>query len=77
MQGLVSDIELHLRGKFINLKDVHSFVKSMYALNMLKTADSMNAIITYIVDSGYDSEDFNNILGLSKSVGLIHRLCSS
>lgn len=49
----------------------------MYALDMLKTADSMNAIITYIVDSGYDSEDFNNILGLSKSVGLIHRLCSS
>lgn len=56
---------------------MHSFVKSTHALDMLSTPDSKNEVISYIVDSGYDSEDFTKILGLSKSVGLIFRLCSS
>ena len=39
--------------------------------------ETVNGIITYLVENGYDSEDFANILGLSKGTTLIYRILTS
>jgi hypothetical protein len=58
------------------LPDIHSLVKSLYTLDLINE-DIMNMIITYMVEQGYDADDYASLLGLSKASSLIHRLCVS
>ena len=46
-----------MEGKFLMLKDIHEFVKALYAIDFIND-DSMNMLINYLVDRGYDSEDY-------------------
>ena len=69
-------MEIHLSGKFLTLPEVSNLIKSLYALDTI-SPEMMELLINYLVDQGYDAEDFVNILGIPKSCSLIHRLCVS
>lgn len=75
LRGLLNDVEVQFEGKFMSLDDVHSFVKSIDGLDMLEE-ESINMIIDYVVDKGYDGEDFAKQLGLARGTSLICRLLS-
>lgn len=65
---------MQLEGKFFTLPEVSILIKSIYAIDTM-TPEIMELLINYIVDQGYDAEDFTSILGISKASSLIHRLC--
>lgn len=72
--SLLKDTELHLSGKFFILEELASLIKSLYALDTI-SPELMEALINYIVDQGYDADDFTNVLGVPKASSMIHRLC--
>lgn len=57
IQRIMTEFELHFKDKHFSLTDVHSLVKSLYQMELIDT-DTMNHLISYIVDCGYDGEDF-------------------
>jgi hypothetical protein len=63
-----------LAGKFFTLQEISIIIKYLYALDAI-SSDLMEVFISYLVEQGYDAEDFANILGVSKASSLIHRLC--
>jgi hypothetical protein len=65
---------MHLSGKFFTLPEVSILIKSIYAIDTM-TPEIMELLINYLVDQGYDAEDFTNILGIAKGSSIIHRLC--
>ena len=69
-------MEIHLSGKFLTLPEVSNLIKSLYGLDTI-SPELMELLINYLVDQGYDAEDFANILGIPKACSLIHRLCVS
>lgn len=60
----------------MDLEDMHSFVKSIDGLNMINS-DSANMLIDYLVNNGFDAEDFAKQLGLPRATSLLCRLCPS
>ena len=75
-ESIFQDMEIHLSGKFLTLPEVSNLTKSLYALDII-SQEMMELLINYLVDQGYDAEDFTSILGIPKSCSLIHRLCVS
>ena len=50
-------MEIHLSGKFLTLPEVSNLIKSLYALDTI-SPELMELLINYLVDQGYDAEDF-------------------
>ena len=50
-------MQVSIEGKFLDLDDVHSFVKSIDGLSMINE-ESSSMIIDYLVNNGYDAEDY-------------------
>jgi hypothetical protein len=75
LEPLLQDISTHFEEKAFSLFDVHSFIKSLDALDIL-TEDAATNIISYLVESGYDDEDYSSQLGVAKGTSLLCRLLS-
>lgn len=73
LQSVLSDIAIHYEGKLFVLEDIHQMIKSMDELNLI-TEELSNNIINYLVESGYDEEDYATVLGLPRGTSLICRL---
>jgi len=53
--------------------DLHSFTKSIFAIDSI-TEETMAGIIDYFTVCGYDADDLNTQLGLTKATSFLHRL---
>lgn len=70
-------MQAHFEGNYFDILEIHSIVKSLDGLGMLASEDSVNLIVDYIVNKGYDSEDYAAVLGLARATSLLHRLTAS
>ena len=73
IESLIQDLSYQLEGKFFDLHDLHSFTKSIFAIDSV-SEDTMKGLVSYFIDLGYDAEDLLQSLGLTKSVSFLHRL---
>jgi hypothetical protein len=64
---------MHIEGKFLTLMDVHKLIKAMKAIELLNP-EVQQSFIDYVVECGYDHEEYVSILGLTKAVNFLHRL---
>lgn len=74
LHGLLTDLQGLMEGSYLTLPEVQSAVKSLDGLGLISD-DSANLFVDYLVNKGYDADDYANILGLAKGTSLIHRLC--
>lgn len=72
-QLLIEDISHYFENKSITLVDAYLFVKSLYILD-LSGEENFNQIVNYLVDRGYDADDYNEILGVKSGLNLIYRI---
>jgi hypothetical protein len=57
LEALMQDLQISISAKLLILKDVASLVKSLYNFDLL-TRENSNTLINYLVDMGYDSDDY-------------------
>ena len=72
-ESIFTDLQEYMKGKFLNILDVHQIVKLLTKVSLLDEK-TCPMFVDYFVNKGYDHEDMAQSLGVARSVNLMYRV---